>query len=118
MSKLQLIKFILFISLVWGENSFCRFDVMVKNRDQSIDGSRIKQRSIPYKNIKVDGQEEGDVQGALRLAEGHWGTDPLREESRVRRQGGSGGHREGAPEDEAEGASTTPYLKICARKVS
>ena len=47
--------------LSFHSNLYAQFDIVVKNRDGSIDGSMIEEGSIPYSRISVPEQEEGDV---------------------------------------------------------
>ena len=56
------------------------FDVVIKNRDDSVEGERIEERSIPYSKISAPFQEEGDVlffDGQQNNGAGAWRAHPI-----------------------------------------
>ena len=66
--------------LVTPFNTFANFLVNIKNRDNSVSGERVEEKSIPYNKIIVPDQEEGDVLFFDALADkgaGAWRAYPI-----------------------------------------
>ena len=55
------LKIFIFMVQAFALSAYAQFDVHLKNYNNSIDGNQLEDASLNYQQMKIEGQEEGDV---------------------------------------------------------